>query len=284
MFDAWILAIVLLAPGGSSAPDAPAGAPITAPATEPGVAAEAALTGTPADTSEATAQTAPALDGATLLRRVDAANQRAEDADFTLQVSVREGDGPARERTLRIWQKGARRMVKFLAPPRLRGTGILAPEPGRISLYLPAYRRVRPVVGRAAGDSFVGTDFSIDDLARVRFSDDYRATLRATHADRWELLLTPRVPEEMDHAQLHLWVRRADDNVARMELRGADGALQRTVELSDFRTVGAYSLAHRITAHDHRRGRRTDAQIGAVRFDQGLADDFFSERFLTREP
>ncbi len=219
-----------------------------------------------------------------MLRRVDAANQRARDAEYTLEVTVREGDGPPRERTLRIWQKGLRRMVKFVAPARLRGTGILAPEPGRILLYLPAYRRVRPVIGRAAGDPFLGTDFSMDDLTRVRFGEDYEAALSTTTAQRWELRLTPRDPASCDHAALRMWVRRADDNVARMELVAADGTTQRTVDLADFRAIGGYSVAHRIVVRDLRRGRRTEALVRQARFDQGLQDDFFGQRYLTREP
>lgn len=225
----------------------------------------------------------PTPDGETLLRRLDAAGRRAADSDVTLAVTVHHPDGTAVERTLRVWQRGGdRRMVKFLAPARLRGTGILVPDGSRVFVYLPAYKRVREVTGREGGDAFMGTDFSIDELALVRLAPGHTATLEAEATDTWTLRLVPRTPADKEYAALRVTMRKADDLLAGMEYLDAAGAPYRSVALTDVRSVGAYAVAHHFEVRDLRSGRRTTAVASAVTFDQGLAEDFFSERQLTR--
>ncbi len=264
--------------GASAAPPAPVAA---APATDsaPGAAEPqgAGLQGDPAAT--------PLADPATaILAGVDRANQQAQDASFRLDVVVQVPNEAPRERSLQVWQKGARRLLKFLAPARLRGTGALASGSGSLKLYLPAYQRVRPVVGRAAADPFLGTDFSLDDLTRVEFSQDYVPTLQGETPETWTLDLRPRKPADFDHALLRLRVQRADHGVLQLESFDAQGQPLRRIEMLDRQTVGGYTVATRIVLQDLRHGNRTEARLGELRFDQGLGDDLFSERFLRREP
>ncbi len=219
------------------------------------------------------------------LAEVDRAGSRAKDAVIVLSVEVVERAGEPLQRTLKLWQLGTRsRMVKFLDPARLRGTGILVPEPGQTMLYLPAYKRVRRIVGKEGGEAFMGTGFSIGDLARVRFSDDYTPSVLSEATDVITLKLVPKQPGEHKHASIRLTVRKADHLVAKVELLDASGAVLRAIAMSDFRAAGAYTLAHRIEIDEPAAQKRTTAKITEVRFDIGLSADDFTERSLTRAP
>lgn len=224
-------------------------------------------------------------DPAALLLRADAASNRAKDATITLTVSVSERGSDPLERTMRVWQLGAeRRMVKFLEPARLRGTGILVPERGQTYLYLPAYQRVRRIVGKEGGQSFMGTGFAINDLARVRFSGDYTATIASEDAALWHLQLTPVRPEEHRHASLKIDIRKADDLVSRVTSLDAAGTVLRTIDMTDFKAAGAYTIAHRIEIDEADTGKKTVAVVKEAAFDSGLDAAFFSERELRRAP
>ena len=166
---------------------------------------------------------------AKVLAEVDAAANQAKDALLTLDVAVSTRGAEALQRTLRVWQSGAQhRMVKFLAPARLRGTGILATG-GQTWLYTRAYNRTRRIAGKAGGGSFMGTGFSINDLARVRFTGDYTAELIASSGPDWDLKLTPVDPAAHDHAFLRLKIRAADKLVKQIETVGIDGKVARTI-------------------------------------------------------
>lgn len=222
-------------------------------------------------------------DPSAILANVDEAANRAKDAILELDVSVSKGEGQALQRKLRVWQLGAdKRLIKFLAPSRLRGIGILVPKAGQTYLYHPTRNKIRRIVGKGGGGSFEGTGFSINDLARVRFSQGYTAAIDSTTADIWVLTLTPRDPSKHVHATLEVRVRRADHLVTRVVSKDATGTPVRIIAASDFRKTGAYTVAHRIQIDEVSSGKKTVAVVAAVRFDTGLGAGDFTERQLRR--
>ncbi len=228
---------------------------------------------------------AVAVDPQALLARADAALGQAKDAEYTIAVTVTHADGATVERTIRVWQRGRdQRMVKFLEPARLRGTGILLPDGERTLVWLPAYDRVREVTGREGGDAFLGTGFSVDELALVRFAPSHTATLESEDAAAWTLKLAPRRADEHEHAALRLTLRKADDLTTRIEYLDAAGSVYRVLEMGDFRTVDGHPVAFRITASEPRDGRTTVAEVREAALDRGIDETFFTERQLVRRP
>ncbi len=226
-----------------------------------------------------------ATDPQALLARTDAAANRAKDVVLELAISVEIPGVERLARTVRVWQRGQdQRLVKFVAPARLRGTGLLMPEAGQTFLYLPAYEKVRRIVGRDGAGSFMGTGFSIGDLARTRFQSDYTAALVSESPASDVLKLTPKASDAHDHAALIVTIRREDSLVSRIEAVDAAGKAIRTLVASDFRAVGGYTVAHHVDVLEHAARRKTTAQLESVQFDTGLSPDFFTERELRRAP
>ena len=228
-----------------------------------------------------------------VLAKVDAAATRARDVTLDLALRTAGADGAESRRTLRVWQKGARRLVKVLEPARLRGVGVLAAEDAAtLLLYLPASGKVRRISGRTRGDTFAGSGMRFDDLTRVALASEYRveALPAATVADgppastHHALVLTPRDPERFSHRQVRLFTTRDTHLVTRADFVDARGGLQRRIELSDVRPVDGHHLAHRIEVDDREHRRKTTVVVSKARFDRGLADDFFGRRQLERAP
>lgn len=219
-----------------------------------------------------------------LLQQVDAAANRATDMSATLEVAVSSHGAPALIRTMKVWQKGDnQRLLKFMAPARLRGTGILVVD-GRTHLYLPAYRRVRRVAGQEGGGSFMGMGFSINDLARVRFSKAYSATVVSQGALETVLKLTPNNRADHKHAWLLVRVRNSDHLVKQITAHNAAGKRIRTITMSNFKAVSGYTIAHHIEIVEHPPRKKTVAMLKELVFDRGLSDADFTERQLKRAP
>ena len=229
---------------------------------------------------------APTADAGTVLSEVDAAARRAKDVTATMKLTIVEPAGARAERTLRIWQKGTdRRMAKFTAPARLRGVGLLARGDDALFLYLPAFGRVRRVVGRSRGDAFFGTDFSQDDMARLSYADRFTPTVAGSDEAHWLLRLDPKRPDDEPHHHLVLKARKADHVVAGIDFHdAADGPAVRRITASDVRAIGPQSIAHRIEAADLKTGRKTTAVLEQVQVDGGIEDGFFTKRVLKRSP
>ena len=189
-----------------------------------------------------------AEDGAAILARVDAAASRGQDAHVVLAVQVTDRVGVTADRVLEIWQKGDdKRLVRFTEPARLAGTGLLVPDGHTVYLFLPAFGKPRRIVGDQRGDAFMGTDFSMEDLSRLSWADEYTATLEADEGDVLRLALAPKDSAAHRDATVRLWVREADSLVTKVEHVDAGGTVTRRLLLEDVRPVGSQPMAHHIT-------------------------------------
>ena len=107
-----------------------------------------------------------------------------KDSRAELKMKLFDRRGRARERALSLLTlrrpSGDRSLIRFSYPNDIRGTGFLVWEHPQGEderfLYLPSLGRVRRIAGSEAQESFVGSDFSYEDIGGREF-DDYTYTL-----------------------------------------------------------------------------------------------------------
>ncbi len=229
------------------------------------------------------ASSAHAQDPAGILAEVDRAAARSMDVTTTLEITVHDGRGNQVERLLRVWQKGDdRRLVRFLEPARVAGVGLLVTDADTIHLYLPTYERTRRVSGKARGDAFMGTNFTVDELTRMGFAAEYRAEFVSSSDTHHVLRLIPLEPRDHTHAHAEMHVRREDHLFDRLDYFDERGELFRQLLLGDVRPEGPHPVAHHIEIQDLQSGRRTVAVVRDVAFDTGLDDSLFTTGELMR--
>jgi len=115
---------------------------------------------------------AHAADGVAVMQRVDAAMRSpGEQMSVTMQL-VRAG-GATETRTFRMWTKAlegkpARALIRFDSPASIANTALLTvtrPGGGQDNwLYVPALGQTRRVAPQDRSESFVQSDFTIEDL------------------------------------------------------------------------------------------------------------------------
>ena len=213
------------------------------------------------------------------LARIDE-TARVDDAHLVLDVMVTDAKGRKNPRTIEVWQKGDdKRLVRMIAPARLAGIGLLVSPTGKTHLYLPQYPPARLVVGSKRADAFMGTDFAVEDLSRLTYSDTYSASVSAREDGLTKLVLTHKTDGKA--APVHLWVD--DEAVVRRVVHfDAEGATKRALEMTDIRPVQSAKLAHHIRVTDSKRGRVTEAQIQQIAVGSGIEDAMFSVTQLER--
>jgi hypothetical protein len=140
-----------------------------------------------------------------------------KDSRATIHLTLYDRHGRARERTLTMFSKrgagsgqqaGDKVLTRFTYPDDIKGTSFLVwehPEgEDERFLYLPSLGRVRRIAGGEAQESFVGTDFSYEDIGGREF-DDYTYTLLDENAS-W------RSPDGKVSPAYRLESRRKDSN------------------------------------------------------------------------
>lgn len=224
-----------------------------------------------------------AQEAGTLLARVDSTLNAPRDQTGLERTTLVDADGSTKERLLRFYQKGPeKRLVRFTEPADVRGVGFLRLAEDQMYLYLPAFRRVRRIASSIRNESFMGTDFSYEDLAQTRYSEDYDARAVSEEAGSYTLTLIPRGGADVSYGRLVMEVSSADWIPRKIDYFDADGERVKTLTVSEVRVVDGYVHATRMEMVTWRTGHRTVLELEEVGFDTGLPDDLFSQRFLKR--
>lgn len=222
--------------------------------------------------------------------------------DRTQELVLRIVDRRGGERTRRVtvyYKKyeddRSRSILFFLSPPEVKGTGFLQwVDPHSHNqqwLFLPALKRVRQISGTSERESFMGTDFSYEDLAIMTeildwSADDAEAAIERQEACEdsqcWVLSFVPR-EKDVAYARIRVWLDR-DYRLRRFEFMDESGEAVKDLAATDIRPVGAIPTAFRLAMRNLRSGSRTEVTFDAVRYDTGLSDRMFSQHRLEQGP
>ena len=225
---------------------------------------------------------AQAQQGDVILARVDSVMSAAKDLTADQRMTLIEAGGRSKERLIRLYQKGTeKRLVRFLEPADVRGTGFLRLSDDRMYLYLPAFRRVRRIASSIKNDEFMGTDFSYEDVSQTTYGDDYSVTSVEQGEGRFILTLEPKPDSDVSYSRLRLAVDGSNWFVGRIEYFDARGKMSKTLEMTAEQKDG-YWYPKRAEMVTLRTGHRTVLELENARFDTGLEDALFTERSLKR--
>ena len=190
-----------------------------------------------------------------------------------------------RNMRLRAWTRGEEEVLVLIeAPPREAGTATLRVG-NNLWNYLPRIARTIRVPPAAMLGSWMGTDFTNDDLVKessLRKDFTARVDRRSDTPPGWWLTLDVKPGVVGRWARIDLLV---SDERLPVEERHYDrrGRLARTMHFDDVKVLGGRRLPARIAlVPADSVGQRTEMRYLEVQFDTPLSDDTFSLSRLER--
>jgi len=235
------------------------------------------------------APAARAQDAAEIVKRAEDA-LRGNTAEMKLRMTITTPRW-TRELVVRSWDDRAhdRSFTRVLEPPKDKGTAFLR-EKDAFWTWLPRVERAMRIPPSMMLQSWMGSDFTNDDLARESsLSKDYTAklagedTLDGVAAYRLELLPKPEAP--VVFAKLELWIEKA--RLAPLlfvyydEPEPGHFSELRRLRFSDVRDVQGRPLPHvwEMTPLD-KPGHSTRVTLEEAALDQKLDDRIFTQENL----
>lgn len=232
-----------------------------------------------------------------IARQVDE-RDTGRDSRTAMAMRLIDRQGRARERSLSViglkgrGGAGDRVLVRFTYPNDIAGTGFLVWErPGSDDdrfLYLPALGRVRRISGSERQESFVGSDFTYEDIGG-RAIEDYTYALLEEDASwldasgarhpAWRLESKAR-DADATYPRVVSTIRKDNFVVVAAEVynrRGERAKVYRVTKLAPVQgiwTVMASTMANEIDR------TRTELTVTEAKYDTGLAERDFSRREL----
>lgn len=218
-----------------------------------------------------------------LLRKVDDEMNFFEDRSLTSTVIVIDRDGSRKEREMKVWEKGDRRLVRFTKPPSEAGISLLAEDKNTNYVYLPAYKRVRRVAAHVRNQTFLGTDLTQADMSLIRFGDDYVPRLAGETDAYWELELTPRPGRDAGYGRLVVRASKDRYSVEQIDYFDKNGEKIKTEERKDWaQYAGGHYMASTVQVTSAAGDHQTILKNWDYQVNQGIPDDFFSKRNLKK--
>jgi len=197
-------------------------------------------------------------------------------------------------------------LTVFTGPAQVKGLANLAwsyINPDRdqdVWLWLPSLKRIRKVSASQADDSFLGADFTVEDISTRRFEDEtYKLVkeenftgytsdfMKKTYSVNTPCFVIEATPKRANwyYSRRLVWIDKNYGVNIYEEKYDANGkkfmTLFRGYEI--FNVDGKeYPIQMFLEGKDLRSGHCTDIINETVKIDQGLSEDLFTERALSQ--
>ena len=211
------------------------------------------------------------------------------------KMTIYSKSGQTRERTLRARMKKenglSRSVITFEEPADVRAVKFLVIEnkdrDDDQMLYLSSIKRVRRIASSQRSGSFMGTDFSYNDLSSHDPDKGKHKLLPAETVDGKECYVVesiPNDPEDYGYGRAVWWVRKDNLVALKADLYDKSLALQKKMSASNLEEYkpGKW-LAKKIEMKNVQKGTHTLIDIVKYKADANIPDDYFTERFLKDE-
>lgn len=255
----------------------------------------------PAGAQDAAPEAAPAADRALTAReimdRVEHINDAANEKNL-LDMTLTNRRGQTRQRKMIGWSKQTSRdtenqLVRFEEPADVKGVGLLTWEHADRDddqwLYLPALRKVRRISTADQADSFMGTDFSFEDMRSEKLDEHEYTLLREEEVNGrpcWVIQATPsteKQKKESGYSKRLVWVDQERFLGVKGEYYDKKGALLKTLETRDYQEVapGLWRV-NWLRMKNVRKNHDTLLLFTEREVNTEVKDDLFTERYLKR--
>lgn len=216
-----------------------------------------------------------------------------KDSWAEVQMTLIEDDGSQKVRKLIMASKDfgelAKRYIKFTEPAAIDGTTFLSVEQHEDRdeqfLYLPSLRRVRRIAADQKDRSFVNTDFTYEDMERRQVErDNFKITGNALvlGKDCWLMEKIAKDPEDSQYEKVVVAVAKDSYLVIKSEMY-KEGEKVKTMTANELKKVDGIWTIMDITVHDLTNDHKTNNKILSIRYNKGIPEDVFTQKYLEKD-
>jgi outer membrane lipoprotein-sorting protein len=230
----------------------------------------------------------PAERGLEIAQEFDAYNEgySGEEASMEMVLTNASGDSITRKMDSKVKERkgGDRSLIEFKWPADVKGTRMLtwthAKETDDQWLYLPALKRVKRISSRSRTGSFMGSEFSYEDLGSQevnKFTYSFLAEETLNGRDVYKIERFPTDPKSGYTKQV-VWLDKGYRSALKTDYYDRKSKLLKTMEMKGFTQYGKYWRPGSIEVINHQTKKRSTLAWKNRKLNQKYDDgDFDSE-------
>src|SRR3972149_8242749 len=219
--------------------------------------------------------------------------------DFQARVMMKliSGGGQERIREMTMLRKNygdvggnQKYFIYFFKPADVKDmTFMVHKYPGRDAdrwLFVPAINMVRRIAAQDKHSSFVGSDFTYEDISGRSLEEDAHTIVREETLGAKDCYLIKSAPkiQDVDYSYKLSWIDKANFLPAKEEYYDRKEELYRIFTADEIKDVTGFPTITKRTMKNLQSGHTTEVEYVETDYDIGIEDSLFSERFLRRPP
>lgn len=178
--------------------------------------------------------------------------------------------------------------IYFHAPADVKGTAFLvwkypAKEDDRW-IYVPALKLVKRIAADDKRSSFVGSDFTYEDVSGRDLEDETHALVRSEELGGRPVYVVESTPKAAEYARRISWIDRERWLPLKEEYQDGRGGVMRVFTADKVEQTGQYWTVTARSMKNLQSGHRTEVLFQEIAYDVGLREDVFTERYLRDAP
>ena len=220
---------------------------------------------------------------------------QGDDGKASVKMTITNKQGQKREREFNILRKDVKDggdqkyFVYFQKPPDVRRMTYMVhkhADPGKDDdrwMYLPALSLVKRIAASDKRTSFVGSDFLYEDVSGRSLEEDAHELIETTD----KLYVVRNTPKQLDSVEFRYFDVSIDRKTfvpMKMAFYDKEGKLYRTIESTTVETIQNFPTVVKSVVSNLQTGSKTEMEFSNVKYNLGLKDSLFSERYLQRPP
>lgn len=228
-------------------------------------------------------------------RSLEAFYYAGNDMRAKVQMKLINLQGKVREREMTMLRLNPgksgdqRYYIYFHGPADVKGTSFMVWKyPAKESdrwIYIPTLKLVKRIAADDKRSSFVGSDFTYEDVSGRNLEDETHILVRKEDlGGRPAYVVESKPKAQMDYSRRVFWIDRERWLPLKEEYFDARNEPLRTFTADKIEQTGKYWTVTMRTMKNLQSGHRTEVVYREVEYDLGLKPDLFTERYLRDAP
>jgi outer membrane lipoprotein-sorting protein len=193
-----------------------------------------------------------------------------------------------RSMSLKSWTKGEKYSISIVTSPAKDAGTVFLKRDKEIWNWVPSIERVVKLPPSMMAQSWMGTDFTNDDLVKASSRiDDYTHKLMGDSmiAGRkcWKIEMIPTANAAVIWGKVNMWIDQKDYLELRLEFYDEDNKLVNILQCSDIKTMGGRTMPSKMEMIPAgKKGQETVIIYKSATFNQSIEDDFFTTQNMKK--
>ncbi len=150
-------------------------------------------------------------------------------------------------------------------------------------LYLPALDLVKRIAASDKRTSFVGSHFFYEDVSGRSVNEDEHKLIKVTK-NYYVLKNIPKDPKSVEFSYYIAWIHKKTFIPIKVEYYDKGGEKYRIYDVLEVKNIDGYMTVTKSRMKDLKLGGETIIENRYVKYNIGLPDKIFTERYLRRPP